>query len=150
GWATAISAGATGEFEQTLTFVVTNDNSALFAIQPVISADGTLTFAPAANATGTATVSVVLKDDGGTGNGGQDTSAVQTFRIEVVRTKAPRIGGISWDQGQLRVRWEDGHLLQWAPELAGPWEDLPQATSPFTLTPEGHHRFYRLQAPEGR
>ncbi|HEX7833097.1 MAG TPA: Ig-like domain-containing protein, partial [Thermoanaerobaculia bacterium] len=77
GWATAISAGA-GE-TQTLTFVVTNDNNALFASQPSIDASGTLTFTPSVNANGSATVTVYLMDDGGTANGGDDTSASVTF-----------------------------------------------------------------------
>jgi VCBS repeat-containing protein len=80
-WATAISAGPNET--QTLNFEVTNDNNALFSNQPAISADGTLSYTPAANAHGTATVSVTLHDDGGTANGGDDTSATQTFTITV-------------------------------------------------------------------
>ncbi|HEX3558566.1 MAG TPA: Calx-beta domain-containing protein, partial [Pyrinomonadaceae bacterium] len=47
------------------------------------SSTGTLTYTPAANKFGQATVSVSLHDNGGTANGGQDTSAVQTFTITV-------------------------------------------------------------------
>ena len=82
GWATAISAGA-GEAGQVVGFSASNDNNALFSAQPVVSATGTLTFTVAANATGTATVSVRIYDNGGTANGGLDTSAVQTFTITV-------------------------------------------------------------------
>ena len=82
GWATAISQG-TGEPDQLVDFLVTNSNNALFAVQPAVSADGTLTFAPAADATGIATVSVSLHDNGGTANGAADTSAAQTFTIIV-------------------------------------------------------------------
>src|SRR5207245_366620 len=85
-WATAISKGPPDESGQTLTFVVTaNTNSALFTAggQPAISANGTLTYTPAANANGSATITLVLKDNGGTANGGQDTSAAQTFVINV-------------------------------------------------------------------
>src|SRR4029077_13284360 len=82
GWATAISAGP-GE-SQTLTFAVTgNDNGALFASGPAISPAGTLTYTPAANASGTATITLELNDDGGTANGGVDTSAPQQFTITV-------------------------------------------------------------------
>ena len=42
-----------------------------------------LTYTPATNAFGTATITVVLKDNGGTANGGVDTSAPQTFVINV-------------------------------------------------------------------
>ena len=79
GWATAISAGPANESTQTLTFTVSTNNNALFAVLPAIGATGTLTFTPAFNANGTATVTVVLKDNGG----GTDSSAAQTFSITV-------------------------------------------------------------------
>src|SRR4029077_18714505 len=68
---------------QVLNFIVSNDNAALFVGQPAIAANGTLTYTPAANANGTTTVTVQLHDDGGTVNGGVDTSAPQTFTITV-------------------------------------------------------------------
>ena len=80
-WATGISAGPDDESSQTLAFTVTNNNNALFAVQPTIAPEGTLTYRPAADASGTATVTVILTDDGGTANGGIDTSAEQTFTI---------------------------------------------------------------------
>src|SRR5207247_1067865 len=84
GWATGISAGPADEAGQALTFVVTaNTNPALFASGPAIGAAGTLSYTPAANVSGTATIAVVLKDNGGTSNGGADTSAEQTFTITV-------------------------------------------------------------------
>ena len=83
-WATAISAGPTNEASQVLTFTVTNDNHALFAAQPALSPIGTLTFTPAPNVYGTATVTVTLRDSGGTTNGGVDTTAPQAFAITVV------------------------------------------------------------------
>ena len=79
GWATGISAGPPNEAGQVLTFVVVNDNLALFAAQPAVSAAGVLTYEPASNAHGTATVRVRLRDDGG----GTDASAEQTFTITV-------------------------------------------------------------------
>lgn len=83
GWATSISAGPADESGQVITFTATNDNNALFAAQPALSPIGTLTFTPAANASGSATITVTLKDSGGTANGGVDTSASQTFQITV-------------------------------------------------------------------
>src|SRR5207302_3848543 len=69
---------------QTLTFQVTNNtNPGLFSSAPSISPAGTLNYTPAANANGSATITVVLKDNGGTGNGGVDTTAAQTFTITV-------------------------------------------------------------------
>ena len=83
GWATAISSGPADEAGQALDFIVTNSNNALFSAQPAISANGTLTYTPAPSAIGTATVTVKLHDSGATANGGVDTSAAQTFTINV-------------------------------------------------------------------
>lgn len=82
-WATLLSKGPGDEAGQLLNFIVDNDNKALFSVQPAISPSGELTYTPAANTIGSATVSVSLQDDGGTANGGLDTSAVQTFTITV-------------------------------------------------------------------
>jgi len=84
GWATAISRGAADESGQTVTFQVTNNtNAALFSVAPAISSTGTLTYTPVANANGSATITINLKDNGGTANGGVDTSATQNFTITV-------------------------------------------------------------------
>ena len=81
-WATGISTGAGNEAAQTLTFTVTgNTNPALFAVAPAVSAAGTLTYTLAANTNGTTILTVVLQDNGGTVNGGSDTSVPQTFTL---------------------------------------------------------------------
>ena len=83
-WATAISAGGADESTQTLTFQVANNtNPALFSVAPTISPSGTLTYTPAADVSGSATLTINLKDNGGTANGGADTSANQTLFITV-------------------------------------------------------------------
>ena len=82
-WATNISAGPPDESGQTLTFLVTNNNNVLFSAQPAISSNGTLTFTAQAGQDGVATVTVRLMDNGGTANGGVDTSAPQTFTLTV-------------------------------------------------------------------
>ena len=64
-------------------FIVTVDSPGLFSVLPSISVNGTLTYAPAIDRTGTATVSVQVRDSGGRANGGNDLSAVQTFTITV-------------------------------------------------------------------
>ena len=81
-WATSISTGA-GESGQTANFTATNNNAALFSVQPSVSANGTLSYTPAPQAAGVATVSLSLQDNGGTASGGSDTSPVQTFTISV-------------------------------------------------------------------
>jgi hypothetical protein len=83
GWATGISPGPANESAQVVSFLVTTDNPALFSVAPVVSADGTLTFTPAPNAQGSATVTVEARDNGGTGLLGADTSAPQTFLISI-------------------------------------------------------------------
>ncbi len=76
GVVTGITPGI-GDVGQTVSLSCTNDSSALFSVQPAISADGTLTFTPAANANGSATVTVVATDSTGL------SSASQTFTIIV-------------------------------------------------------------------
>ncbi|WP_147406124.1 Ig-like domain-containing protein [Aquimarina sp. BL5] len=69
---------------QNLTFNVTNDNNALFSSQPAINeVTGNLTYTSAANVSGSTIVTINLSDDGGTSNGGIDTSADQTFMITI-------------------------------------------------------------------
>lgn len=82
GWATGISDGDP-ESVQTLTFNVTNDNNGLFSVQPAISAAGILTYTPAANANGTANVTVILSDNGSAVAPNVNTSAAQSFVIDV-------------------------------------------------------------------
>jgi large repetitive protein len=84
GWATAMTPGPTDESSQTLTFAVTNDNPGLFATQPAIAANGTLTYEPNLLALGAASVTVRLLDNGGTASGGVDTSPPQTFTITIL------------------------------------------------------------------
>jgi len=91
GWATNVSAGPSNESGQTLKFNVTNSNNSLFAVQPAIAANGTLTYTPAANMNGTATVTVRIHDDGGTASGGVDTSVAQTFTITVTVVNDPPV-----------------------------------------------------------
>jgi len=85
GWATAISAGPTNESAQVLTFNISgNTNPSLFSAGPAIdSATGTLTYTPTNDANGSATITLELMDDGGTANGGLDTSPTQSFVVTV-------------------------------------------------------------------
>lgn len=83
GWAGNITAGPADEAGQTLTFTTTNSSMGLFSVQPAIAPDGTLTYTPKPDVSGTATVKVQLQDNGGTANGGSNTSAEQQFTITV-------------------------------------------------------------------
>jgi VCBS repeat-containing protein len=82
-WATGLSPGGPSEVDQILTFVVENDNAALFEVAPTLSSNGSLSFTPKANANGVAIVTVRLRDNGGTALGGIDTSGPSTFIISV-------------------------------------------------------------------
>ncbi|MGE0084317.1 MAG: DUF4347 domain-containing protein [Desulfococcaceae bacterium] len=101
-FATDIIAGPDNESSQKVKFIVQGvtveidgvevDSSELFDVLPSISplaytslsgANGDLTFTLKDNAYGTAVVSVLVQDDGGTLYGGDDTSAVKTFVINV-------------------------------------------------------------------
>ncbi|MEM9595568.1 MAG: FG-GAP-like repeat-containing protein [Acidobacteriota bacterium] len=90
GFASSILPGPSDESGQGVQFLVTdNSNPDLFAVPPSLSADGTLTYASAPDANGTASVTVVLMDDGGTAGGGVDQSAEQSFDIEVTPVNDP-------------------------------------------------------------
>ena len=61
---------------------VVSDASGVLSAPATIALDGTLT-TPLSGHGGTATLAVALQDDGGTDNGGEDTSAEQTFTVTV-------------------------------------------------------------------
>ncbi len=88
GWAHNVSVGPPNEsmLQGILGYTVSGvTNPALFAAggQPTVDNSGTLRYTPAADAFGTSQFTVVLRDDGGTDNGGIDTSLPQTFTITV-------------------------------------------------------------------
>lgn len=113
-FATNITAGAANENTQTLNFNVTgNDNAGLFSTAPFIDAtNGRLSFTLADDANGTANITVELMDDGGTGNGGVDTSASQTFAINVTAVNDAPAFTIGPDQNLFN---DDG------PQVIDPW-----------------------------
>ncbi|MEO2163620.1 MAG: choice-of-anchor A family protein, partial [bacterium] len=75
GWATAMSAGPSDEAGQAMSFSVATDNPGLFSVPPTVdAASGDISFTVAPDQHGTANLFVVLSDDGGVANGGDDTS----------------------------------------------------------------------------
>ncbi|HEY0144233.1 MAG TPA: Ig-like domain-containing protein [Thermoanaerobaculia bacterium] len=125
-WATGISAGPSET--QNLTFLVSNDNNGLFSVQPSISAAGVLSFTPAANANGSALVTVILQDDGGTANGGSDSSASVTFTITIVAVNdEPSFTG----SGDVSILEDSGaYSAQWIASVsAGPADENTQTVS---------------------
>jgi uncharacterized repeat protein (TIGR02543 family) len=84
GWA-IFNAGASNESGQSvLSYHVSGiTNPSLFSAEPTIDNTGKLSFVLAANQSGTTDFDVTVQDDGGTANGGNDTSSTNTFTITV-------------------------------------------------------------------
>ncbi|HEY0288216.1 MAG TPA: DUF4347 domain-containing protein [Pseudomonas sp.] len=163
GWATGIGAGASNESGQSLNFIVSNSNNALFSNQPSIDASGNLVFTPVANANGTATVTLAIHDNGGTGNGGVDTSATQTFTITFTPvndapTGLPTLSGSS-TEGQALTANTSGiadveglvgvtfnHQWQVSADGVSGWTDISGATaSTYTLASAQVNKYVRDQ-----
>jgi hypothetical protein len=82
-WATG-STGPANESAQTLSYeVVAVSDPTQFAFGPAVTPDGTLRYTPATTAFGTTTVSIRVRDSGGTSAGGVDVSAAQTFSFTI-------------------------------------------------------------------
>ena len=139
-WATNISPGPPSESGQIVTFIVSNNNVALFSVQPEVSPGGTLSYTPNPNACGTATLTVQAHDDGGTANGGQDTSASQTFTITVTCVNDPP----SFAKGpDVTVNEDAGSLsiTNWATSISpGPANEVGQGLS-FSVTNNNNSLF---------
>ena len=134
GWVTDISAGPPDEAGQVLTFTLTPADPSLFEVPPAIDpGTGAFTYTPVPDANGSTEVSVVLSDDGGVEDGGDDTSATQTFTvtIEPVNDEPFLVGN---DTNVL----EGSHthtFSGWATEIkAGPPDESAQSLA-VTLTP---------------
>ncbi len=143
-WATSISSGGSNEPAQAVDFVVTNDNENLFSVPPAISANGTLTYTTAENANGIATVTVRIHDDGGSANGGKDTSEPQSFTITVTALNDQPVAN-----AQSASTPED---IAEEVTLAGADRD-PEVTQSLTfsiVTPPSHGTLGTLDASTGR
>jgi PKD repeat protein len=119
-WATNISPGASNE-KDACHFEMAIDHTDLFSVIPTLNSNGTLKFTPKANVSGVATVDVILKDNGGTENGGNDISAAQSFKITITEINDPPSFTIGPNQ---RVNNNKGivqHVANWATNIsAGP------------------------------
>ena len=141
-WATNIKAGPANECSQTLTFNVTSDNNpTLFSAAPAVADDGTLTYTSAADANGVATIGIDLQDNGGTLNGGDDTSAIQTFTITVTAVNdAP-----SFTKGADQSVLEDAGVqtvTNWATNfVAGPANESGQNVLNYIVGNDNHGLF---------
>lgn len=134
GWAKSIRKGPSNESSQIVAFtVVSNTNPALFSVLPAVTGAGRLTFTPALDASGVATVTLILKDNGGMANGGVDTSAPQSFTITV----NPSNDAPSFTRGPDATVLEDSGVYTatgWATNiLPGPANESTQVVT-FTVT----------------
>jgi hypothetical protein len=86
-WATFNPGGAPDANElgqAVLAYIVSNvSNPGLFAVLPAVDTSGNLTYTLNPNVSGTTTFDVKVQDNGGTANGGVDTSVAQTFTLTV-------------------------------------------------------------------
>lgn len=125
-WATAIIPGDHNESNQSVTFHLIADNPTLFITHPHIDENGTLTYKAAPNANGTSSISIYLKDNGGTENGGIDQSPTQTFNITIEPVNDPPL----FTKGQDQTTSEDSPLQtihNWATGISsGPTDESPQ------------------------
>lgn len=95
-WVAAKSAGADNESWQTLIFTVEyNTNEALFAAGPAVDGDGNLTYTPAANANGSAVITLsVMDSEGGEGLETHTfTVTVEPVNDAPVNTAFPTVSG---------------------------------------------------------
>ncbi|HKU74722.1 MAG TPA: choice-of-anchor Q domain-containing protein [Pyrinomonadaceae bacterium] len=139
-WATNVSTGAPNEFQALTSQVIENTNPNLFSSAPAIGFNGTLGFAPAPNASGSATITIVLKDNGGIANGGADTSAPKTFTI-TVRSVNDRP---SFTPGPTQFVSEDSGpqtIANWATDFSVGPADEAQQTLSITLTNSNNDLF---------
>ena len=145
GWATDISKGPANESGQTLTFLVSTDNDGLFSALAGDRRERPLTYTPAADANGSATVTVKLKDDGGTANGGVDTSDPQTFTITVTAVNDVP----SFTKGSDQTVLEDTgpqSVTDWATDISkGPADESSQ-TLTFLVSTDNDGLFSALPA----
>jgi Bacterial Ig domain len=139
-WATQLSEGPANEVAQTVSFIVSNDDNSLFSAQPAVSPTGVLTFTPTASANGIATVTVAIKDSGGTSNGGHDTSAAQTFTITISGVNDPP----SFTKGANQIVLEDSgakSVSNWATAISPGPSDEGGQTVTFVVTTNNNPLF---------
>jgi len=96
--------GGTDENTQTISdFIVSEASDTNNVVSGVdISNAGVLTYTPANNVDGVATINVQVQDDGGTANSGDDTSTVSQFTI-TVDTLGPTISAVSIPNSAMKV-----------------------------------------------
>ncbi|MGH8566453.1 MAG: Ig-like domain-containing protein, partial [Gammaproteobacteria bacterium] len=136
--------GPANESGQTvLSYTVSNvSNTALFSALPAVDQNGTLTYTPAANASGSSTFDVVVQDSGGIDNGGDDTSGPQGFSITVMPVNDAPVATAKSHQTHSGIRItigaaHTGKLKDGATDVDDPFSDLAVSATFGTITPAG-------------
>ncbi|ETR71276.1 MAG: hypothetical protein OMM_02609 [Candidatus Magnetoglobus multicellularis str. Araruama] len=139
-WAINLTQGSQFETWQALTFSLTNTNPTLFSTQPSIdSSTGDLSYTLAANENGSATVTAILYDDGGTANGGVDR-ITETFVITVTPVNDAPTLTTAGDQ----VVLEDAApvtVSNWATNISRGADNESAQSLDFTLTTDNPSLF---------
>ena len=81
--------------------------------------------------------------DAGVMNGGSFSIAGGFWGEEVPELRITRFGRNA--DGTFTIEWVGGGTLQTAPAVTGPWQDVPGAASPYTLTPTAPMLFLRIR-----
>jgi hypothetical protein len=85
GWVRNCLAEPPANAGQKISVALGIDRPELFLAPPAIDGSGNLTYTPAANARGTAIVTVQITDDGGTADGGVNASPPQPFSFAIAK-----------------------------------------------------------------
>jgi hypothetical protein len=133
-WASNINPGE-NESDQNLSFQISrNTNNTLFQKQPEIDAqNGSLTFTPAKDAFGSAEITVVLNDGGGTEHNGIETSPPKKFSIQIHNVNDPPSFSIP---DKLTINEDAGQQVidSWATDInKGPENENSQSIEFHTL-----------------
>ncbi|MEQ2008205.1 MAG: Ig-like domain-containing protein, partial [Limisphaerales bacterium] len=122
--------GAPNESSQSITNVTVTivSNPTLFSVPPAVSLNGTLTFTPAPNRSGIATVTVTAQDNGGTENTGVNSGTSELLTINVTAVN-------------------DAPTISFSPNVVRAEDSLPFTASGFALFNAGPNE---SQAPESQ
>lgn len=71
-----------------------------------------------------------------------DPDALKVYRVRTAAVQ-PEIKKIALQNGQVVIEFTG--TLQSAPEITGPWSDVPNASSPYMITPTGKRQFFRAR-----
>jgi hypothetical protein len=72
---------------------------------------------------------------------------VEDYLVAITSSSQPMVDSVTLENGQVVIRWTGTSVLQYAPSVLGPWDDVPNASSPFPINPGLKPvEFYRLRS----